>query len=155
MEAQYKLKYALQNLRENPSEQVSGKVKEVLEKDGTLDAENKIIFDSVSSYIDDVDAQSNMLHKELGAYRFFNGLNGDSAKVSAFSESIELICGLAPEKVPEMLRLVEKMHPDAQTTIDSNGCILVKKVMRRILPPERIQPQGRILPEHQSDHATR
>ncbi len=143
MEAQYKLKYALQNLRENPNEQVSGKVKEVLEKDGTLDAENKIIFDSVSSYIDDVDAQSNMLHKELGAYRFFNGLNGDSAKVSAFSESIELICGLAPEKVPEMLRLVEKMHPDAQTTIDSNGCILVKKVMRRILP------QGRIQPEHQ------
>jgi hypothetical protein len=45
--------------------------------------------------------------------------------------------------VPEMLRLVEKMHPDAQTTIDSNGCILVKEVMRRIIP------QGQILPEHQ------
>jgi len=149
MEAQYKLKYALQNLRENPNEQISGKVTEILNKEGRLDAENEEIFNSVSSYIDDVDAQSKMLYKELGPYRFFNGLNGDSAKVSAFSESVELICGLAPEKVPEMLRLVEKIHPDAQTTIDSNGCILVKKVMKRILPPERIQP------EHQSDHATR
>jgi hypothetical protein len=136
MEAQYKLKYALQHLRENPNEHVYGKVKEILDKEGTLDADNEEIFNSVSSYIDEVDAQSNMLHKELGAYRFFHGssLKSDSAKVSAFSESVELICGLAPEKVPEMLRLVEKMHPDAQTTIDSNGCILVKKVMRRILP---------------------
>jgi hypothetical protein len=136
MEAQYKLKYALQNLRENPSEHVSGKVKEVLGKEGTLDADNEDIFNSVSSYIDEVDAQSNMLHKELGPYRFFHGssLKSDSAKVSAFSESIELICGLAPEKVPEMLRLVEKMNPNAQTTIDSNGCILVKQVMKRILP---------------------
>jgi hypothetical protein len=152
MEAQYKLKYALQNLRENPNEQISGKVTEILNKEGRLDAENEEIFNSVSSYIDDVDAQSKMLYKELGPYRFFNGLNGDSAKVSAFSESVELICGLAPEKVPEMLRLVEKISntsPDAQTTIDSNGCILVKKVMKRILPPERIQPQGQILPERQ------
>lgn len=146
MEAQYKLKYALQNLRENPNDLVSGKVKDILNKEGTLDAENEEIFDSVSSYIDDVDAQSNMLHKELGAYRFFRDspLKSDSAKVSAFSESVELICGLAPEKVPEMLRLVEKMHPTAQVTVDSsNGCILVKKVMQRILPQEQI------LPEHQ------
>ena len=143
MEAQYKLKYALQNLKENPSEQIFGKVKEVLDKEGSLDTTNQEIFDSVSSYIDDVDAQSKMLYKELGPYRFFNGLKPDSAKVSAFAESVELICGLAPEKVPEMLRLVEKMHPNAQTTIDSNGCILVKQVMKRILPQERI------LPEHQ------
>ena len=143
MEAQYKLKYALQSLRENPTEQAIEKVKEVLDKEGSLDTTNQEIFDSVSSYIDDVDAQSKMLYKELGPYRFFNGLKPDSAKVSAFAESVELICGLAPEKVPEMLRLVEKMHPNAQTTIDSNGCILVKQVMKRILPQERI------LPEHQ------
>ena len=136
MEAQYKLKYALQNLREKPPTQIIGKVKELMNKEGTLDTDNEEIFDSVSSYIDEVDQQSRMLQKELGPYRFFHDLplKSDSAKVSAFSESIELICGLAPEKVPEMLRLVEKMHPDAQTTIDSNGCILVKKVMRRILP---------------------
>jgi len=141
MEAQYKLKYALQNLKENPTEQIFGKVKDILGKEGTLDADNQDIFDSVSSYIDEVDAQSKMLYKELGPYRFFNGLKPDSAKVSAFAESVELICGLAPEKVPEMLRLVEKMHPNAQTTIDSNGCILVKQVMQRIQPPERIQPE--------------
>jgi hypothetical protein len=134
MEAQYKLKYALENLKENPTEQIFGKVNEILDKEGTLDADNQDIFDSVSSYIDEVDAQSKMFYKELGPYRFFNGLKPDSAKVSAFAESVELICGLAPEKVPEMLRLVEKMHPNAQTTIDSNGCILVKQVMQRIQP---------------------
>jgi hypothetical protein len=140
MEAQYKLKYALQNLRDgSPSQQVIGKVNEIMDREGTLDPENENIFQSVSSYIDQVDQQSDMLHKELGAYRFFHSspLKSDSAKVSAFSESVELICGLAPEKVPEMLRLVEKMHPNSQITMDSNGCILVKKVMRRILP----QPQ--------------
>ena len=147
MEAQYKLKYALQSLKENPTEQAIEKVKEVMGKEGLLDTTNQDIFDSVSSYIDDVDAQSKMLYKELGPYRFFNGLNSDSAKVSAFSESVELICGLAPEKVSEMLRLVEKINttnPTTQTTVEqSNGCILVKKVMRRILP------------EPQSAHATK
>lgn len=112
-------------------------------KEGSLDASNQDIFDSVSSYIDEVDEQSRMLHKELGPYRFFHSspLKSDSAKVDAFSESVELICGLAPEKVSEMLRLVEKIsntNPTTQTTVEqSNGCILVKKVMRRILP----QPQ--------------
>lgn len=137
MDAQYKLKYALQSLRDKPpTEGLTEKVNNLMNTDGELDAENEEIFDSVSSYIDEVDQQSRMLHKELGAYRFFHDspLKSDSAKVSAFSESVELICGLAPEKIPEMLRLVEKMHPNAQTTIDPNGCILVKKVMRRILP---------------------
>jgi hypothetical protein len=138
MDAQYKLKYALQTLRDKPlTDEMIGKINELMNTQGELDTENTQIFDSVSSYIDEVDEQSNMFHKELGPYRFFHGspLKGDSAKVSAFSESVELICGLAPEKVPEMLRLVEKMNPNAQTTIDSsNGCILVKKVMRRILP---------------------
>lgn len=147
MEAQYKLKYALQNLRDNPTEQVIEKVKDVISKEGLLDANNQEIFDSVSSYIDDVDAQSKMLYKELGPYRFFHGLKPDSAKVSAFSESVELICGLAPEKVSEMLRLVEKINtanPTTQTTVEqSNGCILVKQVMKRILP------------ERQSAHATK
>jgi hypothetical protein len=146
MEAQYKLKYALQNLRDKPpSEEIVRKVNEIMGREGTLDADNEEIFNSALSYIDEVDKQSRILQKELGPYRFFHDLplKSDSAKVSAFSESVELICGLAPEKVPEMLRLVEKMHPDAQTTIDSNGCILVKKVMRRILP------QGRILPQPQ------
>ena len=143
MEAQYKLKYALQNLRDKPSEQATEKVKEIMGKEGSLDASNQDIFDSVSSYIDEVDEQSRMLHKELGPYRFFHSspLKSDSAKVDAFSESVELICGLAPEKVSEMLRLVEKIsntNPTTQTTVEqSNGCILVKKVMRRILP----QPQ--------------
>ena len=143
MEAQYKLKYALQNLRDKPSEQATEKVKEIMGKEGSLDASNQDIFDSVSSYIDEVDEQSRMLHKELGPYRFFHSspLKSDSAKVDAFSESVELICGLAPEKVSEMLRLVEMIsntNPTTQTTVEqSNGCILVKKVMRRILP----QPQ--------------
>lgn len=143
MEAQYKLKYALQNLRDKPSEQATEKVKEIMGKEGSLDASNQDIFDSVLSYIDEVDEQSRMLHKELGPYRFFHSspLKSDSAKVDAFSESVELICGLAPEKVSEMLRLVEKIsntNPTTQTTVEqSNGCILVKKVMRRILP----QPQ--------------
>jgi hypothetical protein len=140
MDAQYKLKYALQTLRDKAlTEEMIGKVNKVMNMDGELDAENNEIFDSVNSYIDEVDEQSNMFHKELGAYRFFHDspLKSDSAKVSAFSESVELICGLAPEKVAEMLRLVEKMNmnPSTQTTIEqSNGCILVKKVMRRILP---------------------
>ena len=136
MEAQYKLKYALQTLKDKPPTEIIGKLNALMERKGSLDAENEGIFHSVSSYIDKVDQQSDMLQKELGHYRFFHDspLKSDSAKVSAFSESVELICGLAPEKVPEMLRLVEKMHPNAQTTIDSNGCILVKEVMRRILP---------------------
>ena len=144
MEAQYKLKYALQNLKEKPLTEMVGKLNEATNKEGELDAENEEIFDSVSSYIDEVDQQSRMLQKELGAYRFFHGssLKGDSAKVSAFSESVELICGLAPEKIPEMLKLVEKMNPTSQVTVDnSNGCILVKKVMQRILPQERILPE--------------
>ena len=139
MEAQYKLKYALQTLKDKPPTQIIGKLNTLMESQGSLDAENEEIFHSVSSYIDDVDQQSRMLQNELGHYRFFHDspLKSDSAKVSAFTESVELICGLAPEKVPEMLRLVERMHPNTQITIDSNGCILVKKVMGRILP----QPQ--------------
>lgn len=142
MEAQYKLKYALQTLKDKPPTQIIGKLNTLMESQGSLDGDNEEIFNSVSSYIDEVDQQSDMLQKELGHYRFFHDtpLKSDSAKVSAFSESVELICGLAPEKVPEMLRLVEKLshsNPNTQITIDSNGCILIKKVMGRILP----QPQ--------------
>jgi hypothetical protein len=139
MQAQYELKYALQKLKDKPPTEIIGKLNALMEREGSLDGENEEIFHSVSSYIDDVDQQSRMLQNELGHYRFFHDspLKSDSAKVSAFSESVELICGLAPEKVPEMLRLVEKINtanPNTQITIDSNGCILVKKVMRRILP---------------------
>jgi len=137
MEAQYKLKYALENLN-SQNDQVIEKVNTIMSNDGDLDTKYETIFNSVSSYIDDVDEQSRMLHKELGPYRFFHdtSLNSDSAKVIAFAESVELICGIAPEMVPEMLRLVEKMSPNSQIkTVElTNGCILVKRVMRRILP---------------------
>lgn len=140
MEAQYKLKYALQNLKNLKSDHIIGKVKEIMDKDGLLDGDNQDIFDSVSSYIDEVDEQSRMLYKELGPYRLFHSspLKSDSAKVDAFSESVELICGLAPEKVSDMLKLVEKINNTSSTTqtmVEHNkDCILVKKVMRRILP---------------------
>jgi hypothetical protein len=124
MEAQYKLKYALKNINIE-------KVNQVLKTNGTLSGDYELIFHRVSDYIDAVEEQSDMFHKELGPYRFIRDvpLNSDAAKVQAFVESVEIIAAMKPETVPDMLSIVE-----SKQITPGNPVTLVKETMWKILP---------------------